>query len=206
MNALFSWLGRTDLDKMKQSAPAAIASLALNHEVPFDKIIVMANTWEGEWDKYRSWLELTLERAGRPCHDIKIISAQITSPIDYTSINIEAERWLNKLSNSSEHVAINLTSGTPAMIAMTVLIGKGKSNTHFYQVTPENKVLFVDIPLDFGKEYVRSASKNVASKAVSKPGKAQSFDLITAESPVMAAIISQAERLAKTDVLGFGAG
>ena len=154
MPALFSWLGRTDLDNMKQGMPAAVASIALTNTHAFDKIVVLANTWEGEWDKYKSWLELTLERAGRPCPDISIVSAQITSPIDYTSINVEAERWLNKLSKESDNIAINLTSGTPAMIAMTVLIAKGKSNTHFYQVTPENKVLPVEIPLDFGKEYL----------------------------------------------------
>ena len=39
MPALFSWLGRTDLDKMKNSVPAAIASLALKHSYPFDKIV-----------------------------------------------------------------------------------------------------------------------------------------------------------------------
>lgn len=200
MNTLFSWLGSTDLKKMKESAPAAIASLALKHTTPFDKIVVLANTWESDWDKYKSWLALTLERAGRTCPDISIVSVQIKSPIDYTSINVEAERWLNKLSKESDNIAINLTSGTPAMIAMTVLIAKGKSNTHFYQVTPENKVLPVEIPLDFGKEYVRSASKHLALKAVSQPIKQKSFDAITAQSAVMQTAVSQAEKLAKTDV------
>ena len=200
MSALFSWLGRTDLDKMKDSVPAAIASLALKHSYPFDKIVIMANTWEGEWDSYKTWLELTLERAGRPCDDIKIVAAQISSPIDYTSINVEAERWLNKLSKENDSIAINLTSGTPAMIAMSVLIAKGKSNTHFFQVTPDNKVLSVDIPLDFGKEYIRSASKNVASKAVSKPAGQASFSRIAANSIAMKKAVNQAKKLAKTDV------
>ena len=200
MPALFSWLGRTDLDNMKQGMPAAVASIALKNTHAFNKIVVLANTWEGEWDKYKSWLALTLERAGRPCTDISIISAQITSPIDYTSINVEAERWLNKLSKECDNIAINLTSGTPAMIAMTVLIAKGKSNTHFYQVTPENKVFSVEIPLDFGKEYVRSASKHVASKAVSQPTIQKSFDGITVHSEVMKNAVAQAKKLAKTDV------
>jgi transcriptional regulator with PAS, ATPase and Fis domain len=200
MPALFSWLGRTDLDKMKESAPAAIASLALKHPTPFDQIIVLANTWEGEWDSFKAKLSFMLDRAGRSCSEIRIVNAQIKSPIDYTSINIEAERWINKLSTGNDSVAINLTSGTPAMIVMTVLIAKGKSNTEFFQVTPDNKLITVDIPLDFGKEYVRSASKSVAAKAANSPVVKKSFDDIATQSEVMQLVISQAKRLAKTDV------
>lgn len=200
MITFFSWLGRTDLNRMQESAPASIATLALKHPTPFDKIVILGNTWEGEWEKFTSWLSFSLERAGRPCNDISIVNAQIKSPIDYTSISLEVERWLTKLSKESDSLAINLTSGTPAMTAMSVLIAKGKSNTQFYQVTPENVIESVDIHIDFGKEYLRSASKNIASKAVAPPITQKSFDGIIANSSVMCDVIRLAKNLAQTDV------
>lgn len=63
---------------------------------------------------------------GRPHHDIQIVKANIVNLIDYLSIYQETERWITKLSQESDLLSINLTSGTPAMTTLSVLIGKGK--------------------------------------------------------------------------------
>ena len=97
----------------------------------------------------------------RPSHKIKIHMVNIQSPIDYQSISTETEKWVTKLSEEADTLSINLTSGTPAMTTLSVLHGKGKSNTRFVQSSPKNVIEEVDIPIDFGREYVKSASKNI---------------------------------------------
>nr|MBF4285858.1 sigma-54-dependent Fis family transcriptional regulator [Vibrio anguillarum] len=64
MATLLSWLGRTDLDQMKQDKPASIATIALKGKT-LDSIIILASTWEDEWYDYEEWLKRKLACAGR---------------------------------------------------------------------------------------------------------------------------------------------
>lgn len=200
MNSLFTWLGKTDVENMREGNVAAIATIALKHPEPFDKVIILANAYEVHWEKYKSWLQSKLEMAGRPCKEVQIVPVHIQSPIDYASIHVEAEKWINKLSKESSKLCISLTSGTPAMISLSILIGKGKSNTTFLQTSPQNELIPTEIPVDFVKEYKHSAQKNQAAKAVAKPNLKQSFANLTSESKEMKEVVALAEKLSQTEV------
>ena len=97
MNTLYTWLGFTDIQHMKEDKNAAISSLAIFNETPFDKIVIFANTWEENWDSYERWLKKTLARIGRPAENISINKANITSAIDYPSLIKHSEKWLDYL-------------------------------------------------------------------------------------------------------------
>ncbi len=200
MNILLSWLGTRDIDNMLQDKFAAIAAVAVKSEKPFDKIVILANQREEVWSEFENFIQKRLAFAGRPTADVAVKQAHIESPIDYPSIARETEKWVGKLSDEADRLTINLTSGTPAMTVLSVLVGKGKSNVHFIQVSPDNELIAADIPLDFGREYIRSAAKNQASGAVANPKLANAFSSITALSSEMQQVITKAKRVAASEV------
>jgi hypothetical protein len=168
VNILLSWLGTKDIDNMLDGEKnASISTLAINSQTPFDKIVILSNHKQEYWGKFEDFVKKRMATIGRPHHDIQVHKANIVSPIDYESIHQVTALWINKLSEEADSLSINLTSGTPAMTTLSVLIGKGKSNVQFLQATPQNELLHVDIPIDFGQEYVKSASKNIANTAIS---------------------------------------
>jgi len=185
---------------MQQDKHAAISTIATKHDKPFDRIVILSNAWDEQWDKYTKWLTKRMATIGRPAQDIGIRRASIESPIHYKSITSVTERWLTKLASESDELYINLTSGTPAMATVSVLLGTAKANTYFLQVSPDNKLFPADIPVDFGKEYVRSVAKTVAVEASKEPCTRKAFDKITSKSVVMKKVITQAKRLAESEL------
>lgn len=136
MNILLTWLGNKDLDNMELDQSAAIVTLATKSSQPFNKIVILSNQQEQKWHRFELFVQKRMATIGRPAEDIKIYNADIVSPIDYSSIATVTEKWISKLSEEADSLCINLTSGTPAMTTLSVLIGKGKANTQFVQTTP----------------------------------------------------------------------
>lgn len=200
MHILLTWLGTKDIDNMLEDRLAAIASIAVKSKIPFDKIVILANQREEVWSEFENFIQKRLAIAGRPAAEVAVKQAHIESPIDYPSIARETEKWIGKLSDEADQLTINLTSGTPAMTVLSVLVGKGKSNAHFVQVSPDNELIAADIPLDFGREYIRSAAKNQASGAVASPKLADAFSSITALSSEMQQVVTKAKRVATSEV------
>ncbi|MFT4941067.1 MAG: transcriptional regulator with PAS, ATPase and Fis domain, partial [Paraglaciecola sp.] len=200
MNTLLTWLGSTDLKSATDNKEAAIATIALKSTEPFDKIVILANAWETQWDDYLSWLKTRLAEAKRPFDNVIIQKAKIKNPIDYETILEQSAIWINKLSNESDKLTISLTSGTPAMIAIAVILGKARANVEFVQSSEQTPIIYPNIPVDFAKEYVKSAAKGVASKAVSDPKTPKRLEKIAAQSIKMRDVISKAKVLAASEL------
>lgn len=201
VNILLSWLGTKDIDNMLDGEKnASISTIAINSQTPFDKIVILSNHQHKYWEKFEDFVKKRMATIGKPYHDIQVYKANIVSPIDYESIHHVTALWINKLSEEADSLSINLTSGTPAMTTLSVLIGKGKSNVQFLQATPQNELLHVDIPIDFGQEYVKSASKNIANTATSEPKIEQAFSKLTAKSVQMQNVVNKAKKIAASEV------
>ena len=200
MKTLLTWLGTKDIENMEKDQHAAISALAAKSEHQFNKIVILSNHKPEVWDRFERFIQKKIAMALRPDADISVKQAHIASPIDYPSIAKETEKWIGKLSTEAETLVVNLTSGTPTMTTLSVLIGKGKHNVRFMQVSPENEPLNVDVPLDFGLEYVKSAARQVASQASSAPKLADAFAAITCLSDSMQTVVNRAKRLAASEV------
>jgi len=201
VNILLSWLGTKDIDNMLDGEKnASISTLATNSQTPFDKIVILSNHQQKYWKKFEDFVKKRMATIGKPYHDIQVHKANIASPIDYESIHQVTALWINKLSKEADSLSINLTSGTPAMTTLSVLIGKGKANVQFLQATPKNELLHVDIPIDFGQEYVKSATKNIANTATSEPKIEQAFSALTAKSVQMQKVVNKAKKIAASEV------
>jgi len=66
LNTLFSWLGQTDVNNMLDDNNAAISQIATKHPNPFDKILILASTWDEHWENYVKWLKCRMATIGRP--------------------------------------------------------------------------------------------------------------------------------------------
>ena len=143
MNILLTWLGNRDIENMEQEQNAALVSLATKSTIPFDKIVILSNKDEEKWGTFERFIKKRMAMVNRPSTDITVYKAHIHSPIDYKSISIETEKWISKLSEQADTLFINLTSGTPAMTTLSVIIGKGKNNTCFLT----NKYWFPTTPI-----------------------------------------------------------
>lgn len=199
MKILISWLGKTDIDNMQADKLAAIATLAIKYPDPFDKVLVLANSWEEHWHSYEQWLNKRLAVSGRPA-GVEVRQQSLSSPIDYVAIAAVMQRNLQALCQGDNQVYINLTSGTPAMTAMSVLIGQGMYQCHFLQAAPDNSVVDVRIPLDFAATYKKAASSSVSNKVIAGPSLSAEFGHMVAESDLMKAVLSKAAKLAATDL------
>ncbi len=80
MATLLTWLGKTDLDNMKQNKHASISTIAIKGQ-KVNQIVILANNWEEDWFDYENWLKKQLAIANRPNQNISIQRARIASPI-----------------------------------------------------------------------------------------------------------------------------
>ncbi|WP_240152978.1 sigma-54 interaction domain-containing protein [Photobacterium alginatilyticum] len=184
---------------MKQDKNASISAIALRGPV-FDKIVILASSWEDDWFDYKDWLKKKLAVSGRPHSDISVIRARIVSPIDYSSITKVMQKKLNEVGEVSDMIYINLTSGTPAMTTISVLLGKGVGNCMFLQSSPHGDIDEVEIPVDFAAEYGRASGSGIYASIANLPKSESAFEKINATSQIMRDVIKKAQRLASSDL------
>ncbi|SDH93408.1 regulatory protein, Fis family [Vibrio xiamenensis] len=199
MVTLLSWLGRTDLDRAKDDGPASIATIALKGPL-LDEVIILASTWDDEWHDYKEWLKKKLTLAGRSKTSVVIQRVRLLSPIDYSSITKVMHKQLGTVCSNSDKVYLNLTSGTPAMAAVSVLLGKGTAKCQLVQTSPQGEIIEVDIPIDFAAEYKKSSSSAISQLVSQNPALNRAFDTITAKSELMHRVIRKAQKLAYSDL------
>lgn len=194
MQILLTWLGRTDLDQMKLDRPASIATIALKGPA-VDQIVILASTWDDEWHDYQAWLKKKLACIGRSTTDVSIQRVRLPSPIDYALISKIMLKQLAQLPESCDKCFINLTSGTPAMTVVSVLLGKSNTRCELVQTSPKGELIHVDIPINFATEYRKSADV-----AIEQLTSSSAFNTVTANSEIMKRVVSRAEKLACTDL------
>ncbi|OLQ71228.1 histidine kinase [Photobacterium proteolyticum] len=199
MATLLSWLGRTDLDQMKLDKSASIATIALKGKT-LDRIIILASTWEDEWYDYKERLERKLACVGRSKTSVTILRVRLVSPIDYSSITKVMQKHLGKLSSDSEQIYLNLTSGTPAMAVVSVLLGKSIAKCQLLQTSPKGEIIEVEIPVDFATEYTKASTSALQSLTSDNPRLSPAFEAITAKSDTMRYLVKKAQRLALSDL------
>lgn len=200
MHTLFSWLGNRDIENMLDGQPAAIATTIAKSETPVDKVVILANQYKEEWQKFKRFLQETAKKRGQTKIEINIFEAKIQSPIHYESIYQEASKWLHGLSKESSLLSINLTSGTPAMATLSVLVGSGIHNSNFVQSTPKNELYKVEIPASIIQAPAKSAAKNTADAVINDLVTDKAFSDLTINSSVMKESVEKAKRIARTDV------
>lgn len=192
---LVSWIGGNDLDaaEAKTDQPGAVAATLAS--ASFTELHLLYSYPEKRVSHYLSWLS--------SLHGLSVAKrkADLASPIDFHDIYLAADALLADLTQaSSEPISVLLSSGTPAMQAVWILLGKTKYPVTFYQASPEQDVQQVDIPFEIAAEYVPKQDHQLLQLSTGEVHASAAFDDIVTQNPLMKTLKQQATMLAVRDV------
>jgi len=195
---LVSWVGQHDLSAQERDELGAIGAVALGAALPFYELHLIVSNWEEQIPDYEKWLAGKLTEASRKARVVFHVAA-LSSPINYEEIYSFIDPLLSKVCQPGNSVTINLTSGTPAMTAISLLLGQGVYNTKFVQASRESGLEAVKLPFNISLAYIQQQDKQLQQMAagfdVDTP-----FEHIPACSQSMKGVLDLAKRLACRDV------
>lgn len=201
MRVLLSWIGDTDLKNANQDRPAALATIACDHDKMFDQVILLDGYGQDrkqDIEHFRPWLEKRLKAVFK--HRTKVLHKKVNlvSPIDYHEITILSNEILSQHIKSNDEIYINLTSGTPAMAAVWSILGYGAQGTTLLQSkwireTDTSQIERVSFPEDFYITYTKAAANRIGTADIDK-----AFSKITVRSEQMSKIVKKAQRLGRS--------
>jgi len=195
---LLSWIGRTDLDSAKDGAdgPGPLGSVVTNRA--FDRIELLYNYSPEEVSGFLSWLG---KRTDAP---VAAHYFALESPIDYEAIYRAAVTRLETINEeqSSElpYFTFHLSSGTGAMEAVWVLLGKTSFKAELLQSSTQRGVVAPKLPfeisLDFLPSLLAEPDRRLARLSEGLPPPTPEFKQIIHQSEGMKRVITKARRVA----------
>lgn len=196
-NILISWIGNADLNGLNQpDQPGPLVELLLHQG--FDEVCVMYDQPAG---KVAGFVGALRDRFPSAITEVK---AKLRSPVHfadiYTTLNNAVDALLAE--HGSPTLYISLTSGTPAMTAVSILVGKTRVQARFLQVSREKGVEEAAIPFDIAADFLPpplSDSRLSGLMAGAAPISAAFDDIIT-QNPQMNVLKHRAAILAERDV------
>jgi hypothetical protein len=113
-NILISWIGGNDLDAINSKKDGPILS-TIRH-LNFRQVHLLYNYPDESVDKYVKWLQAETNV------QIFTYKAQLSSPVHFGEIYLEATNVLDTLTLQNIYPDILLSPGTPAMQAIWILL------------------------------------------------------------------------------------
>ena len=198
---LISWIGRTDLQCAESGGDdvGPIATAVLNH-APFDRIHLLTNEDFQRCSLYCAWLGKKTS-----CCDPDLMQIELASPIDYASIyeKVCAELTQLRLPQEDVELTFHLSPGTPAMVAIWIILAKTRFPARLIQTSREQGLqsvdFFFDLANEFLPEFLKRSSDRI-ERLADAPLDAPEFDRIVHRSPEMRQQIDLARRIAAHDV------
>lgn len=195
---LISWVGSADLKGMDPGEPSGPLVSILTFG-KFDKAYVLSN-YTGEnvdafYSELNSQFDIEFER-----HDIKL-----QDPTHYGDIYNVMDTLLQRITKpkTKPNITIQVSSGTPAMAAVSILLGKAKYETKFLQSTRENGVIEPNLPFDVAADFYFSKDANkqkISSLFIGETPDTAAFSDIITQSAEMETLKQKAAIIAKRDV------
>ncbi|MCD1630463.1 sigma-54 interaction domain-containing protein [Marinobacter shengliensis] len=196
---LLTWLGQQDVLAEEKGVEGPVAAILASAEWPFDEVRILANNWLDRLEQYEGWLSKRMAGLKRPLK-ISFREAALESPIDYSGIYQVAREELDHLAANDVRITLNLTSGTPAMIATWLLLGKGVYGTELVQTSWQSGLSSIELPFDISLEYLHHQDGLLGQIASNAPDVDVHFDHIQTHSATMGETIALAKRIALRDI------
>jgi len=213
---LVSWIGHADLTAMANERPeperqAILSALGprpnpslrtgpvrtLVEAEAFDEVHLLSNYPPFLTAGFVDWLP-----AKATAHPV-----EIGAPTDYVRIFTAVDAFLASLTRSrdrgSYELCIHLSPGTPAMTAISVLLGKSRYPATFYQ-THDGRAWKTEIPFDlvfdFVPELLQSPDLGLQHLAARSPQEITGFNQIIGDSKAIRLAVGRAHKAAIRDV------
>ena len=199
---LFAWIGAADhqaaeADDRERLGP--IASALLAHE-RFDRVVLLTNYGFERSKPYCDWLEALTSYV-----DVDLYEIELSSPINYAEIyeKVSAELKRARLPRQEVLPTFHLSPGTPAMIAVWILLAKTRFPARLIQTSAQRGLERVDfnfdLASDFLPEYLKRSEDRIERLAGEQLGVPE-FARIIHRSPAMRKQVDRARRIAAFDV------
>ncbi len=201
-NILISWIGRTDLNAVRNSAeiglgPVAQAVTAL----PFDQIVLLSDYSPEETDSFTGWL------SGIKQIPVSVVPVHLSSPTNFSEIYeaaLSALKSIPATCGDNPKLTFHLSPGTPAMAAVWILLAKTIHPATLIQSSREQAAQVADIPYDIATEFipalVQQNDQRLERMIAALPPEAPEFDTIIHRSPVMQRLVTKARLAAPRTV------
>ena len=199
---LFAWIGAADHQAAEaddRERPGPIASALLAHE-RFDRVVLLTNYGFERSKPYCDWLEALISYV-----DVDLYEIELSSPINYAEIyeKVSAELKRARLPRQEVLPTFHLSPGTPAMIAVWILLAKTRFPARLIQTSAQRGLERVDfnfdLASDFLPEYLKRSEDRIERLAGEQLGVPE-FARIIHRSPAMRKQVDRARRIAAFDV------
>ncbi len=194
---LISWLGNADLGGLGQpDRPGPLVELLQHRE--FDEVCVMYDQPAAKVADFVDTLKSQF-----PC-EITEVKAKLRSPVHFADIYTTLNKAIDALieEHGSPTLHISLTSGTPAMTAVSILVGKARVPARFLQVSREKGVEEAEIPFDIAADFLPQPlrDRHLSGLMAGSTPISAAFDDIITQNPQMNLLKHRAAILAERDV------
>lgn len=196
---LVSWVGKADLEGAADSPPAGPLYRILS-ERDYRQVVLLHNKTAPELEKF-------LEIIGARCTgtlDVRFVS--LASPIHFGDIYTGLDAVLADVSrqNPGADITLQLSSGTSAMTAVSILLGKTKYPAKFIQSSREQGVQDEELPFDIAADFLpslaQSQDRHLKSLMAAEAPSTAAFDDIITRNPALERLKQQAVILAQRDL------
>ena len=203
---LISWIGGNDLDACTKNTGNMMDPFLLGplmstcRAIQFSEIHLMYNYDRKKVKPYLAWLNKNM---GVQC---KASFIKLSTPIAFEEIYLAADKFINEvvLANPGAQLSILLSPGSPAMQAVSILLGKTKYSVDFIQSSIQQGIQEITLPFDITAEFIPSLKKQqdeqLKQLVLSLPADTAAFDNIITKNKKMQLLIKQAAVLAQRDV------
>jgi transcriptional regulator with PAS, ATPase and Fis domain len=196
---LFSWIGNADIrEAANQERLGPLESIL--EASRYDVLYLIYDKPESEVGSYICNIE---ERFGIT---ITKNPVSLSDPTHFGDIYRAFDSMLEKAQSAypNSEFTIQITSGTPSMTAVSILLGKAKYSTKFVQSSIEQGVSEPDLPFDIAADFLPALAKRTDAKfsdlfSGQTPNTAAFADILT-QSGIMETLKQKAAIIAQRDV------
>lgn len=194
---LVSWIGHTDIAMIDNPDDFGPLESVMNSS-RFDAIYLLTSKTQEEMSPYFALLSTKYSSTIHPRY------IELSNPTHYGDIAVAMNKLVPDLLqvHASEDITMQVSSGTPSMTAVSILIGK-KHGFSFLQSTKENGVIEPDLPFDVAADFYETRQKNEYSLSQLFAGEAPNtaaFSDILTQSSEMENLKQRAAIIAKRNV------
>jgi DNA-binding NtrC family response regulator len=199
---LISWIGKTDLRAVEESAIIGLGPIAQAVETtPFSQITLISDFPEHDSELFINWLQHIKKIP------ILLKSVKLSSPTHFgeiceavTGVIKDIRTQLGKDADLTFH----LSPGTPAMAAVWILLAKTLYPATLIESSKEQGVKVVDIPFDISAEFLPlpkpEDDRRLWQLMSALPPEAPEFESIICRSPEMKRVVAKARLVSHRSV------
>ncbi|WP_036281772.1 sigma-54-dependent Fis family transcriptional regulator [Methylocystis sp. ATCC 49242] len=205
---LVSWLGTADLKAPEAVDRADIGPVASTLAArTFDRVLLLADQNPKSVRRYESWLRTNL--ASKKGLALSVARVDITNPTNFEQIYSAVTQCLDHELRALEErpaLSFNLSSGTPAMAATWVVLGKTKYRAELLQSSRQTGVETASVPFDislspeFVTDVLRGPDRQLEKLSGGASDAGSKFGDIIYRGPAMRRLIERASKAAPRSV------